>query len=213
MVFDIILVDDHQLVRDGFKRIIETSDEYNVIGSYSSAEEALVSSKIQQADILITDISLDSEIDGFCLIEQFKPMNPLAKIVILSMYESALYLQQAKKYQVNGFIHKREASELLLEALKTITHGENYFSNNMMSKLSQAEQALETFNRLYPREAEVFLLLAKGNNVKNIAFDLGIAVKTVHSHRLNIYKKFGFTSGFEITKFCLLHGIIDNNDF
>jgi DNA-binding NarL/FixJ family response regulator len=83
----------------------------------------------------------------------------------------------------------------------------------MAGKLTEAEHALEVFNRLYPRESEVFLLLAKGHQIKRIASDLNIAIKTVHAHRLNLYKKFGFSSVFEITKFCLQHGIVDSSDF
>ena len=118
-----------------------------------------------------------------------------------------------KKYEVSGSIHKREASELLIEALTAISQGKQFFSNDMAGKLTEAEHALEVFNRLYPRESEVFLLLAKGHQIKRIASDLNIAIKTVHAHRLNLYKKFGFSSVFEITKFCLQHGIVDSSDF
>jgi two-component system, NarL family, response regulator FusR len=213
MSVSIVLVDDHQLVRDGFQKIIEMSDIFAVIGSFASAEDAFNSSVIKQADMLVTDISLDNGVDGFALIEQFKIINPSAHIIIVSMYESALYLQQAKKYEVSGFIHKREASELLIDALTAISQGEQFFSNDMAGKLSEAEHALEVFNRLYPRESEVFLLLAKGHQIKRIATDLNIAVKTVHAHRLNLYKKFGFSSSFEITKFCLKHWIVESGDF
>lgn len=209
----IVLVDDHQLVRDGFQKIIETSKDFTIMGSFSSAQDALNSSSIASADMLVTDISLDNEMDGFALIEHFKTINPHAKVIIVSMHESALYLQQAKEYDVSGFIHKREASELLIEALTVISRGKHFFSNDIVNKLSEAEHALEIFNRLYPRESEVFLLLARGHSIKRIAVDLNIAIKTVHAHRLNLYKKFGFSSVFEITKFCLQHGIIDSSDF
>ena len=208
----IVLVDDHQLVRDGFQKIIEMSSSFTVIGSFSSAEEALNSTVIERTDMLVTDISLDSGMDGFALIEQFKIVNPSAHIIVISMHESALYLQQAKKYEVSGFIHKREASELLTDALTAISQGKHFFSNDILGKLTEAEHALEVYNRLYPRESEVFLLLAKGHQIKRIAADLNIAIKTVHAHRLNLYKKFGFSSVFEITKFCLQHGIVDSSD-
>lgn len=213
MYDNVVLVDDHQLVRDGFTKIIETSINHTIIGSFSGVDETIHSGALMSCDVLITDISLDSELDGFDLINALKQINPMSKIIIVSMYESTLYLQQAKKYGVNGYIHKREASEQLLQALHAIRVGDNYFSGELASKLNSAEVALEIFNNLYPRELEVFLLLAKGASVKKVAADLNIAIKTVHTHRLNLYKKFGLSSPFELTKFCLKHGILDKDDF
>lgn len=209
----VVLVDDHKLVRDGFVQIIEMSEKYKVIGSYSTFDEVVQSQSLMSADMLITDISLDSELDGFDLIKAAKSINPCCKVIIVSMFENAVYLQQAKELNIDGFIHKREASEFLLKALDEVFKNNSFFSGEIANGIEEAEDALCAYNELFPRELEVFLLIAKGHPVKTIAVDLNIAVKTVHTHRLNLYKKFGFTNAFDITRFCLKHGILDNSDF
>lgn len=207
----VIIVDDHKMVRDGFTHIIESSDNYQVIGAYSSVKLAIESEMIAQAKIVITDIAMGDE-DGFSLVKYIKEQRLSCKILVLSMYENSIYLQQAKSLGVDGFLHKREASESMLKALDAIKQGKSYFSNETAEKFEQAETDLCKFNQLYPREREVFLLLAKGYSVKQIAYDMDISIKTVHTHRLNLFKKFGFSTPVEIIKFALQHGILEYSD-
>ena len=208
MATTIILVDDHKVVRDGFRKIIETEPAYQVVGSYASVEQTIASEHILDVDVLITDIQLEGESTGFEIVAYLTQRNPKCQCLLLSMHESSLYLQRARSLGVDGFINKRDASQTLLEALSVLADGGKYFSNDFKNKLLSADDALKVYNELHPREKEVFLLLARGFEVKRIAHVLDIETKTVYSHRRNLFIKFNFFSSFDVTKFALKHGII-----
>lgn len=210
-VLSVVLVDDHKMVRDGFTQIINSAPLFSVTGEYSYVSMAKQSQVLREADFVITDISMRGE-NGFNLIEFIHAEGLTCKVVVVSMYENALYLQRAKELKVDGFLNKGDASESLMTALTKIHAGESYFSAELAAKFKEAESALKVYNELFPREKQVFILLAKGFKVKSIAAEMQIAVKTVHTHRLNLYRKFAFHTSFEITQFALKHGILTNAD-
>jgi len=207
----IILVDDHEMVREGFYKIISTNPSFEVLEQFSSVKDTIASGLLEECDILITDISIGKE-NGFTLLEYLQKNNFNCKSIIVSMYENSFYLQHARELGIYGFLSKSEASEMLLKSLESIRDGQMFFSHEISQKMLLAKSDLTTFNNLYPKEKNVFLRLAKGEIVKVIAAEMDISVKTVHAHRLNLYKKFGFNSSFEFTKFALTHGIIKPSD-
>ena len=208
----VVLVDDHQMVRDGFNQLIELSPDFKIIGAFGSVAEAIESETLLKADILVTDISMQTEANGFTLVEYVNTYNCYCKTVLVSMYENTHYINQARALGVKGFISKREASETLIHALQEIKIGKVYFSEEIKERMPQAEASLQQFNELTQREQEVFMALAKGYEVKHISSELDIAVKTVHSHRRNIMNKFKYNSTFQLTKFALKHGIIQHTE-
>ncbi|MBE1286581.1 MAG: response regulator [Alteromonadaceae bacterium] len=208
----VVLVDDHQMVRDGFHQLIDIEPGFDVVGSYGSVEEAIASGYLDKAEILITDISMQGDDTGFTLVEYVNTHNSYCKTILVSMYENTHYVNQARNLGVKGFVSKREASDTLIFALHQINQGGVYFSNDIKQLMPQAEATLQQFNELTTREQEVFLALAKGYEVKHISSILDIAVKTVHTHRRNIMNKFQYNSTFQITKFALKHGIIQHTE-
>ena len=207
----VILVDDHEMVRDGFYRIITTNKSFEVLGQFSTVVDTIESGLLNKCKILITDISIGKE-NGLTLLEYLKNNKIDCKPIVVSMHENSFYLQKAKALGVQGFLSKSEASNMLLNALESIRDGQLFFSDEIRKKMKHAESALTTFSKLYPKEKNVFLYLAKGASVKVIAAQMDISIKTVHAHRLNLYKKFGFNSSFDFTKFALTHGIISITD-
>ena len=208
----VALVDDHQMVRDGFYQLIELAPEFDVVGAYGSVAEALESNTLLSADILVTDISMQTEDNGFTLVEYVNAHNSYCKTILVSMYENSHYINQARTLGVKGFISKREASDTLIHALHEVNAGKVYFSEGIKEQMPKAVATLQQFYELTIREQEVFLALAKGYEVKHISSDLDIAVKTVHTHRRNIMNKFHYNSTFQLTKFALKHGIIHHTE-
>lgn len=208
----VVLVDDHQMVRDGFYQLIELSPDFEIIGAFGTVADAIESEALVTTDILVTDISMQTEDNGFTLVEYVNTHNSFCKTILVSMYENTHYINQARALGVKGFVSKREASETLIHALQEVQAGNVYFSEEIKERMPQAEANLQQFNELTHREQEVFLELAKGHEVKHISSHLDIAVKTVHTHRRNIMNKFQYNSTFQLTKFALKHGIIEHTE-
>ncbi len=208
----VVLVDDHQMVRDGFYQLIELSPDFEIIGAFGTVADAIESEALLTTDILVTDISMQTEDNGFTLVEYVNTHNSYCKTILVSMYENTHYINQARALGVKGFVSKREASETLIHALQEVQAGNVYFSEEIKERMPQAEATLQQFNELTHREQVVFLELAKGHEVKHISSYLDIAVKTVHTHRRNIMNKFQYNSTFQLTKFALKHGIIEHTE-
>lgn len=209
----ITIVDDHCMVREAFANIIQKGLNPLKIHQFSSVEDVLEAEVLCNTDVLITDISLQpNEQNGYELIKHVKSMGFKCKVIVISMHENTIYLKEAKLMNVDGFVHKREASENITNAIEDVVLGKQYFSDDISRKIDLASEQLEIYENLFPKEKEVFLRVAKGEHVKKIAIDMDISVKTVHSHRLNLYKKFGFHSSFDITQYVLKHGILSSED-
>lgn len=203
-----VLVDDHSMVQEGFKSVIQNTFANAKFSLFSSVADTLKADLIEDHSILITDIDLGQEQNGFDLIQIIKDQGLECKVIVLSMYEQAVYLHKAKELSVDGYINKREASKVMVEAIEQVINGNSYFSGEIQEKMFVEDDEFEIYEKLYPKEREVFLRLAVGMPVKKIARELDVSVKTIHSHRLNLYGKFGFTSSFEFTKFAIKKGII-----
>lgn len=207
-----VLVDDHSMVQEGFKSVIQNTFANAKFSLFSSVADTLKADLIEDHSILITDIDLGQEQNGFDLIRIIKDQGLECKVIVLSMYEQAVYLHKAKELSVDGYINKREASKVMVEAIEQVINGNSYFSGEIQEKMFVEDDEFQIYEKLYPKEREVFLRLAVGMPVKKIARELDVSVKTIHSHRLNLYGKFGFTSSFEFTKFAMKNGIIKKDD-
>lgn len=206
----IVLIDDHELVREGFQQLIESEDNFQVIGSYNSAEEAMAAADYTNVDILVCDISLGGE-SGLQYACDMKQQHSNLMVIILSMYENPHYVLTAKSHKINGFISKRDASETLVKALNIISIGGEYFSPSVQEHTTTSDEYNE-YLALTSREKEVFKYLALGQEPKKIAQELTIASKTVHVHRRNILNKFAFSNQFQLTKFALKYGLIKQDE-
>jgi len=208
MPIKVVLVDDHELVLNGFKQLIQSDDAFNVLDSFGSAEEALASDIITEDCILVTDISLPHK-NGLELVKEIKVKFPLLKTVVLSMYENPHYILTAQSLRVNAYISKRDAGDVLLNALHNVSVGNTVHSPSVQESTDEQSGEFELYQGLTEREKEIFVLLALGNEVKHVANQLNIAVKTAHVHRRNILNKFNCTTGFQLTRFAIKYGVID----
>ncbi|MGJ8631209.1 MAG: response regulator [Glaciecola sp.] len=208
MPINIVLVDDHELVLNGFIQLIQSDDAFVVVDSFGSAEDALASDVITEDCILVTDISLPNK-NGLELVKEIKKRVPLIKTVVLSMYENAHYIVTAQSLRVNAYISKRDAGDVLLDALHKVASGYTVHSPAVLESATQQSEEFELYQALTEREKEIFVLLAMGHEVKHVAHQLDIAVKTAHVHRRNILNKFNCTTGFQLTRFAIKYGLVD----
>jgi len=204
------LVDDHKMVREGFKHLLELTPEYHVIfeaDCYQTASEAL--SYCANIDIIIIDISLPDK-NGIELLKHCSEHYPHIKSIIVSMYDHNPYVSNALDAGAWGYVSKRAASDELINAINAVIKGETFLSHDVLKKLhiSHTNDNKSALAELTQRELDVFPLLAKGFNAKQIAQHLDIMPKTAHVHRANILKKLAIKNQFDLLKLAVSSGII-----
>ena len=205
---NIVLIDDHELVLNGFVQLIESEPDLRVLGTFANAETALSSGLINNETLVITDISLPGQ-NGLDFLSSLKRSGLAVKSIILSMYESPHYIATAKELEVKAYLSKRDAGDMLLSAIAEVVKGNTFYSPHISDSLEGQAEEFVLYQGLTEREKEIFILLALGYEVKTVATSLDIAVKTAHVHRRNILNKFSANTGFELTRFAIKYGLID----
>ncbi len=199
----IFITDDHTILRDGLKKLLESQKDIKVIGEAGSGKETINKFKKIKADILILDIGLP-DINGIELAKKLLEKYPDLKIIILSMYELKEYLQEVIKIGIKGYVVKKAADDELIEAVKTVSK-DNIFIHSALSK-SFYDGKIE--KKLSKREKEVLILVAKGFINKEIANKLNLSIKTIETYRKRILKKLELKSRAEITQYAIKQGLI-----
>ncbi|TPH13930.1 response regulator transcription factor [Litorilituus lipolyticus] len=201
---DIALIDDHSIVREGFKRLLELEQGYKVVLEASSFNEAICSIDKAQLDIVILDLSLPDK-NGLHLIPVIKSNMPKAKIIIVSMYDSDPYVTDAIDAGANAYISKNNASEELFEAIDNVVNGNSFLGADIIKNIRFDNNKLEQskVKQLTSREHDIFCLLATGYSIKAISSNLNIMPKTVHAHKANILAKLEVQESFELLKIAL----------
>ena len=205
----LLIIDDHEIVRDGIKTLIEQEYGWHVSYAVSSLEELPSYSTFEEIDVAILDISLVNG-SGFDTLVKIKQQAPYVKCLMLSMYEHVGYISKALELGADGYVTKNAATKELIDALESLEKDENYLSSDLSKKLAFGDKCLTSI--LTEREKEVFLLLAKGFQPKQIAYHIDTAPKTVMVHRTNIYKKLNVTSQFGLLRIALETGYLDVSD-
>lgn len=195
----ILVVDDHPIVRDGVARLVAGDARFAVCGEASSWSEAIESASSNQPDAVILDISLGKRL-GLDLIREFKSLKPSMRILILSMHDEMVYAERALRAGAHGYVMKSDAVERVLEALGVVLSGRAYVSSRLSGLLLEKALHAES-NRtqlgvgaLTNRELEVLSLIGKGLSSESIAEHLRLSMKTVEAHRGNIRGKLGLAS-------------------
>ncbi len=213
----IALVDDHQIVRDGIRALLESMNNIEVISEASSAKEFFDNIKYVQPDILITDISMP-EISGIELTKMINENEKTRniKVLILSMFTNEDFIFNAIKAGAKGYLPKNTNRNELYEAIKTIYNGEEYFSDSisniiLKSYIRKAKSYEQTDKKetLSARETEILKLFAQGLSNQEIADKLFISIRTVESHKNHIMQKLELKSTVDLIKFAIKNKIIE----
>ena len=202
--------DDHQLVRDGFKQLLEITNKYEVVLEADSYTDAVIKlAQLDQVSIVVVDISLPDK-NGLELLKFISEKYQNIRCIVVSMYAHNPYVSKALESGAWGYVSKRAAATELITALESVENGETYLSQDVAKKLhvSGGANGSNVLESLTPRERDVFPLLAKGLNAKQVAKELGIMPKTAHVHRANILQKLSADNQFDLFKLAISAGLI-----
>lgn len=188
----VFLLDDHKIIRDGIKSILQTSETYMVSGEEGDPVRFAEILPRIDADILLLDLSLP-QISGFQLIPKIRKERPDIKIIVLSMHNEPEFKQRCFVMGVQGYLPKDSDSQDFLRALDTVRDGKIYAPHISISDVSEKKGS----GLLTLREVEVLKLLSNGNSSKQIGSELSISTRTVETHRVNIMKKLGTSNSAE----------------
>lgn len=203
---NIVLADDHVLVRKGIRAMLESDEEISVIGEAGNGVEALETARNLRPDILVLDIRMP-ELNGLDAAARLKDVSPGTKAVILSMHDSEEYVLQALDAGAYGYLLKDTDKAEFLKALKQVHSGNKYFSGAVSNVLANRLLNAQTFSRktaagepyhLTRREKEILRLIIDGKNNKDIADALDKSVRTIETHRFNIMKKMSVTNAVDM---------------
>lgn len=207
----VILADDHQIVRNGIKVLLESEGRIKVIDEAANGMEALEKCKKSQPDVLIVDIRMPV-MNGIETVKNLPHHSPSTKALVLSMHDDEEYIIQSIEGGASGYLLKDSSKEEFIKAINTVSEGEKYFSGDISSIL--VNNYLNIKNRppqtryagadedyhLTKREKEILQMLYKGVNNKEIAGQLGKSIRTIETHRFNIMKKLGVNNVMELMK-------------
>lgn len=210
---NIMLVDDHSLIRTGLRLLLQGDKQFTVIAEAATAQEALEKLKQQPVDLMILDISMPGSMSGLDCITEARKILPKVYIVILSMHEDNNYIQKAMCLGANAYIPKASADTELLDALRVVISGKLYLGRNAEQSLLTSLFAVDVGNPqkcLSPREFEVFGHLVRGYRVTEVADKLQLSVKTVDTHKTKIMEKLGCKRVNELVTLALKYDLLGN---
>jgi two-component system, NarL family, invasion response regulator UvrY len=206
----ILLVDDHAVVRMGFKMLIEAEDDITVIGEAESGEVAIKLFQELKPDIIVMDITMPG-IGGLEAIDRIIAKDKNTRILVLSAHEDSVHPKRVLNAGAMGYLTKRSAAEELIKAIKSIHQGKRYLEPNIAQQMAITQLSGETnpVEILSDREFEVFIALAKGKSTNEIADTLCLSPRTVGTHLYNIKQKLNANNSAEIALIAIRCGLID----
>lgn len=201
----VLLADDHEIVRDGLKRILGAAGDLQVAGEAADGEQALALVKGNDYDVALLDMSMPG-LSGIDLIKRLRIEKPGLKLLILSMHGEHQYAARALKAGASGYLTKDSAAEKLVGAIRKVAAGGVHVSDAAAAGLVSAERA--PHQALTDREFEVLRLLAGGRSPTEIAAQLHLSVKTVSTHKTHIQDKLGLGGTADLVRYALEHKLV-----
>ncbi|MBA6304444.1 response regulator transcription factor [Colwellia sp. MB02u-14] len=207
----VFIVDDHELVRQGLRQLIDGEVDLTLCGEASSVDEALKMRPFLNPDVAIVDISLPDG-NGLDLIKQFHYWKPQMQIIALSMHDDELYAERAINNGASGYINKQDSAQKLLLGIREVVKSQIFvkpeIAENLLNQQFQSNYLLYDKNniltKLTDRELQVFDLISKGIKTKDIANNLKLSVKTIETHRRHIKDKLSLTSGTQLIRAAIM---------
>ena len=206
----IVLVDDHPIVRAGFRQLLEMEPGWEVTDELGSAREVAAWLLTAACEVLVMDLSLPDG-DGLVLIRHVLAQKPDIAIVVMSMHEGALYVQDALSAGARGYVTKRAAPDELVDAIRAAGRGERFLGKAVRAHHNEVADEAAGLPELTSREAQVFLLLARGHSVSRVAATIGISNKTAYAHRANIYAKLHLQSDHQLRVLAERRGLVSQS--
>ncbi len=210
----ILLAEDHQVVREALRLLLETQPDFKVIAETGDGLEALQLTEKHRPDVLIADVMMP-HLSGLEVARRTKGISPATKVIMLSMHDAESYVVESLQAGAAGYVLKKSSSQELIFAIRQALAGNLYLSPSLNERAieaymarareSQVEDLLDT---LTPREREIFQLAAQGLSNPQIAEVLSLSARTVEMHRGNLMKKLGLKSQTELVKYAVKRGMV-----
>jgi len=206
----ILLVDDHPVVRMGFRELLNSAPDIEVIAEAETGEEAIKTHRSIAPNILVMDVSMPG-MGGMAAARYILEQTPTARIILLTMHDQQTFATRALKMGVKGYLTKRCSPDELIQAVRLVHRGRSYIEPAIAQELAihHLNGTDDPIDILTPREFEVFAALADGQSVKEISETLFLSPKTVGVHRTNILHKLNINNLADITRLAIRCGVID----
>ena len=214
----VLLAEDHTIVREGFRKMLELEKDLQVVGEAQDGRQAVALAKKLRPDVVLMDIAMPL-LNGLEATRQVLKALPATKVVILSAHNDDAYVKNATDFGAVGFLLKQTSSHVVCEAIREVQKGKTFFSPTVARRLHQLDgKSLDRAGRPQPRnirlssrEMEVLQLIAEGKANKETAAELGISMKTVEKHRENLMSKLDVHDTAGLTRYAISAGIIENS--
>lgn len=215
----VLMAEDHTIVREGFRNLLATEADLEVVGEAQTGRQAVTLAKTLRPDVIVMDIAMPL-LNGLEATRQIRKANPDAKVLMLSAHSDDAYVEQAMTFGAVGFLLKQTSSHDLCQAIREAYKGNTFFSPSISRRLHTGRDQKPT-NRdgrlkaklasLSTREMEVLQLVAEGKANKQTAEELGISIKTVEKHRQSVMTKLNIHDTAGLTRYAISAGVIESS--
>ena len=212
----LLLADDHEIVRQGLRSVLESQRDCKIVGEASDGRQAVSLTKELNPDVVILDIGMPS-LNGLEATRQILKLRPQTKVLILTMHESDSVIREVLDAGARGYLLKTDAGRDLLSAVDSLRRNKTFFTSRVSQMIldgflkgdTRPQDTAPGGARLTPRQREIVQLLAEGKSSKEVAVALNLSVKTAETHRANIMRKLDCHSVSEVVRYAIRNKIID----
>ena len=212
----LLLADDHEIVRQGLRSVLESQRDCKIVGEASDGRQAVSMTKELNPDVVILDIGMPS-LNGLEATRQILKLRPQTKVLILTMHESDSVIREVLDAGARGYLLKTDAGRDLLSAVDSLRRNKTFFTSRVSQMIldgflkgdTRPQDVAPAGARLTPRQREIVQLLAEGKSSKEVAVALNLSVKTAETHRANIMRKLDCHSVSEVVRYAIRNKIID----
>jgi DNA-binding NarL/FixJ family response regulator len=214
----VLLAEDHQLVREGFRSLLKHERDIEVVGEAENGRQAVQMTRKLRPDVVLMDIAMPL-LNGLEATSQIRKDCPNTKVLVLSAHSDDAYVEQVAALGAAGFLLKQTSAHILAKAIREVRKGNTFFSPAMSRRVQARSQKLAATggasrkrgNRLSSRELEVLQLIAEGKSNKQVAAELGVSFKTVDKHRQRLMSKLDIHDVAGLTRYAIAEGIIESD--
>ncbi len=199
----VLIVDDHPIVRQGLRSMIDAERDLRIVGEAENEKEARAAIRSLEPDVVVVDLSLEHG-DGINLVRDAHAHHPDIALLVLSMHDESIYAERLLAVGASGYLMKKAAADQLITALRCVLAGETYLSDGVKRALRERKRiSADDPSKLTARELQVLGMIGRGVGSREIAQALSLSVKTIESHRLSIKRKLNLTTNAQLVQYAI----------